>query len=305
MATAEATPPATIGLPVYNGERYLEATLRALLHQTDGDFTLLVADNASTDATVDIVRDAAAGDARVRLLPAETNRGVAWNWNRIVDHVESPYLRWVCYDDVFLPDNHRVCMAAMAEAGPEVAVVYPRTGIIDEHGDYVGPHDDGLHLVDERPSARYGRYLVNVRQVNPIFGVIRTDLVRRTRLMGAYFRADTVLLAELVLRGTFVELPDELFHRRLHPEISTEKHTSHRAQAIHYDPATGDRSFYAPHWRLGKEQLAAIARAPLSPTERIRCLRELRNWRYKRHVLREGRAVASELAGQLRERVTA
>ncbi len=299
---AEAVPPATIGLPVYNGERYLAETLRTLLDQTDGDFTLLVADNASTDGTVDIVRDAARHDGRVRLLPADANRGVAWNWNRIVDHVESPYLRWVCYDDLFLADNHRVCMETVAEVGPDVAIVYPRTGIIDEHGTYVGPHDDDLHLVDPRPSARYGRYLVNVRQVNPLFGVIRTDLVRRTRLMGAYFRADTVLLAELVLRGTFVEVPDELFHRRLHPGISTEKHTSHREQAIHYDPSTGDRSFYAPHWRLGKEQLAAIARAPLSAVETARCLRELRNWRYKRHVLREGRAVAVELAAQLRPR---
>ena len=47
----------TIGLPVYNGERFLQESLDALLAQTWTDFELVISDNASTDATADICRD--------------------------------------------------------------------------------------------------------------------------------------------------------------------------------------------------------------------------------------------------------
>ena len=49
------TPPLSIGLPVYNGEDYLEQSVDALL-ATFGDFELILLSNASTDATDDICR---------------------------------------------------------------------------------------------------------------------------------------------------------------------------------------------------------------------------------------------------------
>src|SRR5262249_87553 len=53
-------PQVTIGLPVYNSERFLEETLRSLLGQTNVDFEVVVSDNGSTDATEAICRDYAA-----------------------------------------------------------------------------------------------------------------------------------------------------------------------------------------------------------------------------------------------------
>ena len=51
------SPRLTIGLPVYNGERYLPQTLSCLLAQTFGDFELIVCDNASGDSTKEICLD--------------------------------------------------------------------------------------------------------------------------------------------------------------------------------------------------------------------------------------------------------
>jgi cellulose synthase/poly-beta-1,6-N-acetylglucosamine synthase-like glycosyltransferase len=45
----------TVGLPVYNGERYLGEALDSILGQTFRDLVLVVSDNASTDRTVEIV----------------------------------------------------------------------------------------------------------------------------------------------------------------------------------------------------------------------------------------------------------
>ena len=51
-----STPRVTVGLPVYNGEKYVAASIEALLGQTYEDFELIISDNASTDATADICR---------------------------------------------------------------------------------------------------------------------------------------------------------------------------------------------------------------------------------------------------------
>jgi glycosyltransferase involved in cell wall biosynthesis len=60
-----ATPPISIGMPVYNGERYLPEALDSTLAQTFGDFELIICDNASTDRTEEICRDYAARDRRI------------------------------------------------------------------------------------------------------------------------------------------------------------------------------------------------------------------------------------------------
>ena len=62
----KADPRVSIGLPVYNGEEFLEDAIRSALTQTFGDFELVICDNASTDRTETIARDLAAGDSRVR-----------------------------------------------------------------------------------------------------------------------------------------------------------------------------------------------------------------------------------------------
>lgn len=56
----------SIGLPVFNGERYIEAAIRSILAQTNLDFELLISDNASVDRTEEISRGYAATDSRVR-----------------------------------------------------------------------------------------------------------------------------------------------------------------------------------------------------------------------------------------------
>ena len=72
-------PPVTIGLPVYNGEKFLRQALDSLLGQTMGDFELIICDNASSDATGQICRAYARADRRVRYYRNATNIGAPRN----------------------------------------------------------------------------------------------------------------------------------------------------------------------------------------------------------------------------------
>src|SRR5688500_19675294 len=73
----------TVGLPVYNSERYLRQSLDSLLAQTFPHFVLIISDNASTDGTAQICQQYAAADSRIRYSRNETNIGNPRNFNRV------------------------------------------------------------------------------------------------------------------------------------------------------------------------------------------------------------------------------
>ena len=70
--SAQRAPRVTIGVPVYDGERFIRATLDSLLAQTFTDFELIITDNASTDGTEAIGREYVAKDHRVSYFRAGT-----------------------------------------------------------------------------------------------------------------------------------------------------------------------------------------------------------------------------------------
>src|ERR1035438_9843576 len=99
------TPPVprvSIGLPVYNGENYLDPALNSILRQDYSDLELIISDNASTDATGNICREYAAKDPRIRYYRNETNIGASANFNCLVKLARGEYFKWAAHDDVHL-----------------------------------------------------------------------------------------------------------------------------------------------------------------------------------------------------------
>ena len=103
-------PLVTIALPVYNGQNYLRQAIRSVLKQTFRDFELLLLDNASTDGTSEICREAVEQDRRVRYATADENRGLAWNHNRAVELARGRYLMWISHDDALGEDYLGHCL---------------------------------------------------------------------------------------------------------------------------------------------------------------------------------------------------
>ena len=83
-------PAITVGLPVFNGASYLSEAVDSILGQTYSEIELLIADNASTDGTLEMCHEFARRDDRVRVLSSMINRGLAWNWNRLVVEARAP-----------------------------------------------------------------------------------------------------------------------------------------------------------------------------------------------------------------------
>jgi glycosyltransferase involved in cell wall biosynthesis len=92
-----SSPKVSIGLPVYDGERYVDEAIASLLGQTFEDLELLISDNASSDV---ICRAWAARDSRVTHSRNPTNLGAAANYGRVLSMARGELFKWAAHDNV-------------------------------------------------------------------------------------------------------------------------------------------------------------------------------------------------------------
>lgn len=265
----------TIGMPVYNGEKFIARAIDAVLGQTYKDLTLIISDNASTDGTQAICEEYARRDPRVRYMRYEENRGASWNFNNTFHHSRSEYFKWQCVDDSMAPTMVEQCVAAL-DREPGVVLAYHWAAIIDDQDRVIGHWQDNLDLCEPRPHQRLRHVLYkrNKGHLESQFGLYRASVLARTGLMGAVPHSDQILIAELALHGAFRELPEHLFKRRFHAGISTESHSLHELGAF-LDPRRKNKVTLLRAERL-LEFAHAINRAGLPLGERLRCYAELR-----------------------------
>ena len=271
------TPPRiSIGLPVYNGERYLEAGIRSILSQTFTDFELIISDNASTDRTEQICRTFAAGDPRVRYFRSDRNHGLAWNWNRVFALSSGEFFRWSAHDDLTDP-RFLAAAVAVLDCDATVVLCYSREQFIDEAGQVLRSNQVALSRAGSiRAQDRFADLVLIDHWCLPIFGLMRASVLRATAGYGSYVASDRVLLAELALHGRFYEIPEVLFMFRLHREQSIQALAFHK-RAAWIDPArTGRRTL--PHWRFYGEYYRCLRRAPLTRNVRMICRGHLMRW---------------------------
>jgi glycosyltransferase involved in cell wall biosynthesis len=267
---AVVTPPVLgIGLPVYNGGRYLAAALDSLLAQTFTDFELLILDNASTDSTGEIAAEYAARDERIRYHRNAENVGAGPNFNLAFELTSGRYFKWAAHDDLLHPDFLERCVDAL-ERDPDAVLAYPRTRIIGEDGEPIEDYAPELASDASDPAVRF-EALLQYHKCFQVFGVIRRDALEQTGRIGLYAHGDGVLLAHLGLLGRFAEIPEFLFFPREHPTQSMNMIGDYWTYAQWFNPALKDKPTF-PHWRMFGEYLRAVVTASVPLEDRAACL---------------------------------
>lgn len=264
-------PRVSIGLPVYNGERFLTETLDAILTQTFEDFELVISDNASTDGTQAICEAYAARDSRIRYHRSERNRGAGWNFNRVFELSSGEYFKWAAHDDLMAPTFLEKCVEVL-DRDPSVVVCYSWTRLVDEQGNELGHYEfNGKYTANtSNPFERFRDIVIPYHWCFQIFGLIRADALRKTPCMGSYLSADRVLLAWLSLLGRFYEIPDYLFVSKRYPQQSGTMMQRPLAYMAWYNPRNRNR-VTLPHWQEYLEYFKAVNGVPLGIADRVRC----------------------------------
>jgi glycosyltransferase involved in cell wall biosynthesis len=127
--------PISIVMTVYNRERYLKAAIESVLSQTYPNFEFLIWDDGSTDNSLNIARNYAKLDPRIKVLAAE-HRGVSYSLMAAIRETAFPYFGCVDSDDLLAPKALAETVPLL-DANPQVGVVYTNYLLIDEN-DCVG-----------------------------------------------------------------------------------------------------------------------------------------------------------------------
>jgi len=262
-------PKISVGMPVYNGEPYLEQAIQATLNQTYDDFELIISDNHSSDRTEEICRDFAAKDSRIYYIRNSENIGAANNYNQLFHKSSGEYFRWFNADDLCSNILHERCLETL-EDNPAAVMCYGKTDIIDGQGNLIRHYDDNLDLQQESVVDRFLTYFEVVGLTNAIYGLMRRKALEKTILMGnaSFPAADTNLMGELTLYGKFIAIPETLFSRRMHEEASS---WDRKDDSIQQKFWTGTNSkFIMPTFKKYRAYLKAIQKSPNSARDKLR-----------------------------------
>lgn len=265
-------PKVSIGLPVYNGEEYLEKAISSILAQTFTDFELIISDNASTDKTSAICQRFASQDARIRYYRNPHNTGGGNNHNQTFFLAQGEYFRWAAYDDLCAPTLLEQCVAVL-EQNPTIVLCYTQTVNINQTGQVLNTTLSQRGLASQ-VSRRFHDLAFYDYACEPTYGLMRREILGKTRLAQDFTGSDRVLLCELCFHGPFYEIPQPLFYKRFHPK---NVYLDWRARMAWFNPDEKGKITF-PSWLQFFNYLTAIARGPLSMLDRFRCYLVMSKW---------------------------
>ncbi len=232
----------SIGIPVYNGENFIEKAIESILDQDFGDFELNISDNASADGTENICRRYAMLDSRIRYERLPENRGASYNYNRVFRMSQGKYFKWAAHDDLVKPLFLSRCVARFEESEDSISVVYPRAEFVDEDGETIAADKDRQRADSDYAFVRAFRMLQAMNMAACVFGLFDRSKLEKTTLIGSFGASDYALLLQASFFGSIVQLEGEpLFQRRIHPEISRFANRSHADVLKWFDPSAKSR----------------------------------------------------------------
>lgn len=208
--------------PVYNGARFLAETMASVQAQTYAPLVHVVLDNASTDATPDIIRRFEGGRVPVIAGRRTTTVPMADNWNEALRLVpaEAGWFRLLCADDLIVPAAIETMMAP-ALADPEVGVVgcyWAAEGLCGselpkDRTSYAGSEIVRLYLLRE------------TMVLSGMFGLIRCDLARACEPFydGSLVSFDSDATLKVLRCSDFALVHEELGTWRRHADSTTDR----------------------------------------------------------------------------------
>jgi glycosyltransferase involved in cell wall biosynthesis len=242
--SGSSRPVVTVGIPVFNGERFIRQAIESVLAQTFADYELLISDNASVDGTAAICGEFAANDRRIKFVQQERNRGPFWNLKFVTERANGGLLVWLAHDDAL----HRLfieeCVAYL-DRNPRAVIVCGDFRIVDESGNQVDM--EILQTIREdipwaRRCSQFFHYPIFSNVFYAFYGMMRADACRTalSRIKEPKYMSQIELpvLSRLATMGEITSLPTVLRdYRRVgtslyHSEIDSISRKSIFARSI-------------------------------------------------------------------------
>jgi glycosyltransferase involved in cell wall biosynthesis len=221
----DKAPLVSIGLPVFNGERYIPQALDSLLAQSYDNFELNISDNASTDGTEEICRLYAAKDHRVHYYRQPRNVGLMGNWRCVLQLASGEYFMWAQHDDCWSM-NYIGTLLKCLLACPGAILAAGRTLYIDGDGNPYHLDPDDAPVRHGNGSISTAKQLLQQHAQGWLHGLFRRDELLRlvpTFFAGDPWGADIVFVLELCLSQEIVGSDAAVMYKRVSGGINGPK----------------------------------------------------------------------------------
>jgi glycosyltransferase involved in cell wall biosynthesis len=228
-------PKVSIGMPVYNGEKFIRRALDSLLNQTFEDFELIISDNASIDETQRICLGYAAKDNRIRYERSDVNVAAISNFNRALNLASGQYFMWAAHDDKWDPLFVERLTQALDE-NPQSVLAFCRFTNIDDDGRVTQTFKTNWADVFSR--SRFWQFAfmtltdeLVTQKANHIYGLMRRDAILECGGMIIlpdvdYSGEDILTLLRLLAKWNFTIVDQVLFYYR------ARSHTTRRSEPL-------------------------------------------------------------------------
>src|SRR3990167_2934523 len=171
-----------IGMPAYNGERFIREAIESVIGQSYADWVMLISDDASTDKTRAICEEYTKKDSRITYYRQEKNIGMFPNFKFLLDHADNEYFMWAAQDDMREPDYLGVCVKHLNE-NKDLGVTTTCTTLIDSKGEPVLNELELARLSGKPSFTSVAQYILQpeiLGKCNLMYGVWRTEATRAT-----------------------------------------------------------------------------------------------------------------------------
>lgn len=252
-----SSPLVSIGLPVYNGERFVRRAVDSLLSQDYCNFELIISDNGSSDATAAICSDYAGRDRRIRFSSTGRNIGAIGNFMRVLEQAQGNYFMWAAADDYWSPRFVRATIDELL-ANPDSHVAFCKVECVTEEQAHVrfvrfaeeGSSPNDINSFQQFKHIQYGSPLYYF-----IYGLFRTRFLRDAfaQPFPNVPSGDVVLMSEIALATRFRYVDEPLHRRMLHVKDCYERYPDEDSTQLiqhgHWNDAACAQSLKKRLWR--------------------------------------------------------
>ena len=205
----------SIGMPVYNGELFIERAIESILAQTFTDFELIISDNASTDSTQEICQNFSKKDDRIRIFKQEKNIGIHRNFYFLLSQAKGKYFAWAAVDDYLDKDFME----------KNLKVLESHNSIVSSIGKII-PYGTESLKIDSKlvDTSNYPKFLKNyvkrgrrkkMMDAGPVSGDINTkirNLLKITKSLGRWYGVHrTEQLKQCIVKKPFINVEVAVF----------------------------------------------------------------------------------------------
>lgn len=259
-------PRVSIGIPIYYGENFLKETLESILSQDYIDYEIIITDNNPGGIAQKIAEAYSVKYDFIRYIKHNSNIGALQNWNSIIQYARGEYFLYAGAHDL-LSDSFLSKCVEILDKEPEVAIAYAPTRFIDYNGNEIYREIGFLDTSGSSVVARLNQVLWANQE--PLYGLMRTAWIRRTRLQKEIVGSGSVWLSEIALFGDFRVCTDVSRFRR---ENRDKQNVEEQLQRYHKTLFSKKRIRILPHWRIPWQYFLASFIGTIPLIRRLRIL---------------------------------